>query len=209
MIAPSTSAYLSKVTIHFDSQERFCHFAINKDYKTKMIAQGLNPPRHEDEVQWTRTSTPSVGNIPVGLCNIILPYNPNYSNPDLHGQNSKKNLLKLSAPGIGKAWVIKTFVTLDDPSRIPIPEEYQLRTTFHLATKENVIVVTEVVDFDIAGFLQRHQALRSDGTVFNPEKAIADFLSEPLIIQFWNDPRKDTDNILRIWEVGDVKIAMP
>jgi hypothetical protein len=96
MIAPSKSAYLGKVTIHFDSQERFCHFPINQNHKDKMSAQGLIPPRHKDEVQWFRTPTP--------------------------------------------------------------PEGHQLCATFHLATKENVIAVTKVIDFDLAAFLQRHQA---------------------------------------------------
>jgi hypothetical protein len=197
-IATSESAYLSKVTIHFDSQERFCHFPINKDYKNQMNAQGLNPPRHEDEVQWTRTPTASVGSTPVCLCHIYLPYNPNYSKPASH---ANKNVLKLSVPGSGRAWVIRAFVTYDP--LIAIPEAYQLRTIFNLATKENVIVVTEVIDFDIAGFLQGKGG-QSDGTVFNPETDIADVLRKPVLIHFWNDPRKETDNIFRIWEIGDV-----
>ena len=196
MIATSNSAYLSKVTIHFDSQERFCHFPINQDYKDKMSAQGLIPPRHKDEVQWFRTPTPPIGSIPVGLCKILLLYNPNYSNRE----DSTKDLLRLSVPGIGKAWVIKTFVTLDDP--ILPPEGHQLCATFHLATKENVIVVTKVIDFDLAAFLQRHQALKSDGTVFSPGKDRAEFLGKPSLIHFWNDPRQETDNIFRIHEIG-------
>ena len=152
MMATSKSAYLAKVTIHFDSQEGFCHFPINKQYKDKMIAQGLKPPPHKDEVQWIRTPTPPLGSIPVALCNIILPYDPDYSGP--RGQHSTKDLLNLSPPGIGKAWVIEAYVTFDDPLRIPIPDKYEVRKTFQLATKENVIVVTEVIDFDKAAFLR-------------------------------------------------------
>ncbi len=196
MISTSESANFSKVTIHFDSQERFCHFPINKAYKNKMIAQGLNPPRHKDETHWTRTTTPSLGSIPAALCNIILPYNPNYSKPASH---ANKNVLKLSVPGSGKAWVIRTFVTYDP--LIAIPQAYQLRTIFNLATKENVIVVTEVIDFDIAGFLQ---GKGGDATVLNRETDIADILRKPVLIHFWNDPRKEKDNIFRIWEIGDV-----
>jgi hypothetical protein len=208
MIAPSRSASFSTVNIHFDSQERFCHFPINKNSKTEMRAQGLKPPRHEDEVQWFRRATPPVGSIPLSLCNIILPYDPHYTGP--RGQHLTKDLVKLGVPRIGKAWVITTFVTWDDPLTLPIPDAYQVRTTFRLATKENVIVVSEVIDFDKEAFLKPLR-LGSDVTVLNPEvTGIADLIGDPsLLVHFWNDPRKDPDNISRIWEIGDVSISVP
>jgi len=195
MISTRESVNFSKVTIHFNSQEGFCHFPLSTAHKKIMIAQGLNPPRHKDEVHWNRAPTPPVGSIPAGLCNIILPYNPNYSKPASY---ANKNVLKLSVLGRGKAWVISTFVSYDP--LIAIPQAYQLRAIFNLATKENVIVVTQVIDFDIAGFLQ---GKGGHGMVLNRETDIADVLRKPVLLHFWNEP-KNTDNILRIWEIGGV-----
>jgi hypothetical protein len=205
MIAPPSKKPLScKVNIKFGAS-RFCHYAITRQYKDEMSVQGLKPPPHKDEVQWFRRPTPPVGSIPLALCNIYLPYDPNYSGP--RGQHSKKDLLKLSPPGIGKAWVIEIYVSFDDPSTIPIPDKYQVRTTFPLATKENVMVLTEVVDFDKTEFL-RPLTGHSDGTVFHPAKDIAEVLADSPILHLRQDPRTAEDNIFRIYEFGNVKIDM-
>ena len=54
--------------------------------------------------------------------------------------------------------------------------------------------------------------LRDSTDVLNYEKPCGRLekahLADSPIAHFWNEPR-DTDDILRIWEIGNVKVTMP
>lgn len=205
MLAPSNTAHISKVTFHFDKAERFCHFAVNKTHKPKMIEQGLTPPNHFEEAQWYLEPTPKPNALPLTLCSIVLSYNPLHYNPNPIKPKDGKHLLCLSPPPLGKAWQIILAATYHDPNKIDVPAPFVKHEHIQLATGEYILVLGGAIDFDSQTIL-KNKTLTAK-TSFDAHFKLDDFSTEPRVLHLWNEPKEEPDNILRIYEFCGVTFS--
>lgn len=202
MLGSSRIADVMKATFHHKNADGYCHLAVTRPHRERMMQDGRDMPKLSDELQWHRPSAPPPGQPPVWAAQVVMPRA--YLAPC--GYITDKPVIALLPAAPGKATAVNLYFTRTPREGWEFSGGLRLLGDVDMSTGEIALLVAGEIPFDADDFTARHQPKVNSSAPRFLTKRTEVRSEEPHRAMFYTDPNSD-GGALRIVDVGGLTVT--